>query len=406
MTYRLLPALALATLLGAAGPGLAQTPVTPQHQAVQALYPVMLQAVQNRDLTQTRTLCLQAISYEPRDPVHRYNLACIESLAGARNAAFAALNQATALGYADANSLRTDADLAAVRTDARFVAVLQAATRNAGGAATPVAAPAAVPVAAPAAVPVAATIRPIGGRPAASVAKPAAPAPAARPATGATAAVAPVAAKVSGGKPVGLFFMTRYWMSSGSLEKHVWYFAPDGQVYVDPPGFSAAELAAFRGQRGRYQVSGPSMAVKWASGSTSTSTVENPQGSSFTWDMGNFTAVRPFTSTQALIGSFEGGESLSSSLGSATTSRTLTLRPDGTFSREGVSSLKSTSEASTISTGGQSSSKGRWQLNGYFLTLTDAQGGVTRGLVFPYNINGTAARPDRLYFNGTMYKRQ
>lgn len=397
--HLLLPLGLLLALLFTDESARAQSAAETKHQAVVALYPVMLQAVQNRDLAQARVLCLQAIGYEPRDPVHRYNLACIESLAGAGNAAFAALGQATALGYADVSSLRTDADLAAVRTDARFAGVLQAAARNAGGVAP-----------APAA---AASIRPVGARPAAL--RPAAPAPrpAAKPgsapaprATPPGAAVAPVAAKMSGSKPVGLFFMTRYWISNGSLEKRTWYFAPDGQVYLDPLGFSAAELAAFRGERGRYQVNGSTMTVKWARGSASTSTVENPHAASFTWDMGNFTGVRPFASTQQLIGTFEGGESLSNSGGSAITSRTLTLRPDGTFSRGGVSSLSSTSDASTIRTGGQSQSSGRWQLNGYFLTLTDAQGGVTRGIAFPYNINGTAARPDRLYFNGTMYKRQ
>ncbi|RAK69709.1 TPR end-of-group domain-containing protein [Hymenobacter edaphi] len=388
--------LVLALLLGAGRTAPAQTTAQTQHQAVEALYPVMLQAVKDRNFAQARALCLQAIGYEPREAVHRYNLACIEALAGAPNAAFAALNQATALGYADVGSLRTDADLAAVRADSRFAAVLQAAARNASGTPAPPAA-------------AAATVRPVGARPNAAPAA-AKPAPAAasapRPAPAAGTTTPPVAAKVSGNKPVGLFFMTRYWISNGALEKHTWYFAPDGRVYVDPPGFSAAELAAHRGERGSYQVSGGTMTVKWAGGSTSTSTVENPQAASFTWDMGNFTGVRPFASSQALIGSYEGGESLSSGLGSAITSRTLTLRPDGTFSREGVSSFKSTSDASTIGTGAQSQGAGRWQLNGYFLTLTDGQGQVTRGIIFPFNISGTAARPDRLYFNGTMYKRQ
>lgn len=62
---------------------------------------------------------------------------------------------------------------------------------------------------------------------------------------------------VSGGRPQGLFFMTRYWVDTQSLEKAAYFFTPAGQVFVNPAGFSAAELGALpAGSRGTYCVAG------------------------------------------------------------------------------------------------------------------------------------------------------
>lgn len=389
----------LLLLLAGAGRGaLAQTPAgtsQAQHQAVVAMYPVMLQAVKDRNLAQARALCQQAISYEPRDPVHRYNLACIESLAGVPDAAIAALNQATALGYADASSLRTDADLAAVRTDARFASVLQAAARNAGGTVAP---------------PATATIRPVGPRPVAAqaAARPAAPTAAApRPAARPGAVAQPLAGKLTGNRPVGLFLMTRYWIATGSLEKGTYYFTPDGRVYVNPTGFSAAELAAQKpNSRGTFQVSGNTLTVSWASGQKSSSPMEDAKNNAFNWDMGIFVGAQPFRNTQQLLGTFEGGNSASTGSGYIAVAGTYTFRADGTYARSGVASSTSVSDGSVLKTGGQGQAAGRWQLNGFVLTLTDTQGGQISGVSFPFVTETSAAKPDRIYFNGTLYKRQ
>ncbi|KAA9339570.1 hypothetical protein F0P96_02860 [Hymenobacter busanensis] len=110
----------------------AQSPdAVAKHQAVIATYPNLMQALRSGDYRKARALCQQVIGYEPRDPMHRYNLACIESLAGNVTAGLAALQQANALGYADVNGLRTDPDLALLRADKRFDSVLQGTTRNA-----------------------------------------------------------------------------------------------------------------------------------------------------------------------------------------------------------------------------------------------------------------------------------
>jgi hypothetical protein len=58
----------------------------------------------------------------------------------------------------------------------------------------------------------------------------------------------PPAPRISGGGPVGLYFMTRFWSYTGTLEKAAWYFAPDGRVYQNlETGFSAGDLAAHQG---------------------------------------------------------------------------------------------------------------------------------------------------------------
>ncbi|MBF9140504.1 hypothetical protein [Hymenobacter properus] len=243
----------------------------------------------------------------------------------------------------------------------------------------------------------------------------ASPAPAARtaamaaprPAAAGPAPVQPVAGAVNGGRPVGLFFMTRYWIATRSLEKSTYYFAPNGQVYVDPKGFSAAELAALpASSRGSYSVVGNKLSVRWASGQTSSSEVE-PQATTFSWDMGIFLAGKPFQSPSQLAGSFEGGNSISTSSGSASAVSSLTFRPDGTYSGGGASSFGGRNEAGakTYSAGSTSSNSGRWSLSGWLLTLTDAQGRTTRGVAFPVERNDKTGQVTRFYFDNVAYKR-
>lgn len=243
-------------------------------------------------------------------------------------------------------------------------------------------------------------------RPAPAVRPQAAQAAAPRPAAG-PAPVQPVAGAVNGGRPVGLFFMTRYWIATHSLEKSTYYFAPNGQVYVDPKGFAAAELAALPASaRGSYNVTGKTLAVRWASGQTSSSEVE-PQANTFTWDMGIFLAGQPFKSPGQLTGSFEGGNSISTSSGSASAVSSLTFRPDGTYSGGGASSFGGRNEAGakTYSAGSTSSNSGRWSLSGWLLTLTDAQGRTTRGVAFPVERNDKTGQVTRFYFDNVAYKR-
>lgn len=59
-----------------------------------------------------------------------------------------------------------------------------------------------------------------------------------------------------------------------------------------------------------------------------------------------------------------------------------------------------------MSAGGRGGSTGTWKAAGYSLLLTDRSGKLVRGITFPYDDTATPVYPDRLFFNGTMYKRQ
>ena len=120
-----------------------------------------------------------------------------------------------------------------------------------------------------------------------------------------------VEAGLRDGKPVGLFFMTRFWSFTGTLEKAAWYFTPEGDVYRNlETGFSPQDLAAYEGQQGKYTVSGDTMTVTWSDGKTTESAIER-EGQGFMWDGGIFSPVKPIQDKAKIAGEYEGGESLS-----------------------------------------------------------------------------------------------
>ncbi|MHC4262507.1 MAG: TPR end-of-group domain-containing protein [Planctomycetota bacterium] len=60
----------------------------------------------------------------PDEPTVHYNLACSQALVGDLDRAFAALERSIQLGYDDLDFLRDDEDLAPLRQDPRFEALL------------------------------------------------------------------------------------------------------------------------------------------------------------------------------------------------------------------------------------------------------------------------------------------
>lgn len=66
----------------------------------------------------------------PDDPTAFYNLACSFSLLGDRDRAIDALAKSVEKGYADVDHLLQDPDLAAVREDPRFAAVVKGITQR------------------------------------------------------------------------------------------------------------------------------------------------------------------------------------------------------------------------------------------------------------------------------------
>ena len=61
----------------------------------------------------------------PRDPTVHYNLACSLALLARREAALDALERAAELGYRDTEHLLADEDLASLRAEVRFQALVE-----------------------------------------------------------------------------------------------------------------------------------------------------------------------------------------------------------------------------------------------------------------------------------------
>jgi Flp pilus assembly protein TadD len=74
----------------------------------------------------------QLVELLPEEPTVHYNLACSLALTGAREESLAALERSVDLGYDDAEVLSQDEDLASLRTEPRFLALVE---RLSGGSA-------------------------------------------------------------------------------------------------------------------------------------------------------------------------------------------------------------------------------------------------------------------------------
>jgi hypothetical protein len=363
---------------------------SPRQSAIAAMYPVMIKAVESGNFGQARNICDQAILWEPSNPVHHYNLACIEARAGGARLPFAlpALARAAELGFTEIGTLRNDPDLNAVRSDPRFAGIERIVARNSDL-----------------------------QRPSDAAASPPPPAgsgaaiPASQRGLENLALLAnvdpPAPARFDSGAPVGLYFMTRFWAYTGSLEKAVWYFAPDGTVYQHlETGFSPADLELHPGQRGRCIYEGDTCEVTWSDGKRSRGRIER-SASGFSWNAGSFTPVRPFDPARPLAGIYEGSETVSSRGSRAAVASTLELRPDGTYTWSGVSFLSATSDASRVIAGANGTdSQGRWHAGTLSIVLVDARGHVYRRIAFPLDDEKTPVNPDRIFFGGTLFQRR
>jgi len=369
-----------ALLFSAISPLPAQSDPESRRDAIDAIYPVMIAALEARNFGRARNICDQAIIWEPQNPVHHYNMACIEAQAGGTRLPYAmgALELAVALGFNDAAHLKNDPDLEPLHSDPKFAELVRKTALNetAIDALTDIRIPDTPPKTKPV-VEALATAEP----------------------------EQPAASAFKDGVPVGLYFMTRFQAVTRTSEKSAWYFTPDGAVFEDVThGFSKADLAAHAGSKGRAGATGNKLEIIWSDGRKTVAEIER-DGSGFTWDMGIFTPVRAFDDASAIVGSYEGGESLAGSSTASAISKRLELRTDGTFAWDGVAFVGAGSEADALSIG-TSASKGRWQLSGYTLVLTDDRGIAWRRIAFPYDDEKTPVKPDQLFFGGLMYRKR
>lgn len=355
----------------------AQNDAASRRAAIEGMYPVMMSELEAKNFGRARNICEQAILWEPQNPVHHYNLACIEAQAGGSRLpqAWGALELALALGFDDANHLKSDPDLVPLHSDPRFADMVRKATLNAS---------------ADSAI--------------AALALPATPARPPSPPDPAVETEPSTASTFQNDVPVGLYFMTRYRSASQAVERSVWYFAPDGTVCANlENGFSKADLTAHHGPRGKAHRIGPAFEIQWSDGKTSKAELER-DGTGFTWDMGIFVPIVAFENDGALAGIYECVESLNP--GSAPVSLRLTLRANGTFSWDGATFSAGKDGALTLKSGHDRTTTGKWELKGFSLTLTNVDGARLRRLVFPNDDDKTVIKPDRMFFGGLMYKRR
>jgi Flp pilus assembly protein TadD len=81
-------------------------------------------------LDQALVIHEKAASFPEQKAIASYNMACVHALKGRADQAFAALDQAIAAGFAGAEHMEKDADLASLKGDPRFATALQAARAN------------------------------------------------------------------------------------------------------------------------------------------------------------------------------------------------------------------------------------------------------------------------------------
>src|SRR5688572_28933831 len=105
----------------------AQDDPVSRRAAIDAMYPVMMGALEAKNYGRARNICDQAIIWEPQNPIHHYNLACIEARAGGARIihALSALELSEALGFDDVSHMHNDADLVSLRDETRFQAVVK-----------------------------------------------------------------------------------------------------------------------------------------------------------------------------------------------------------------------------------------------------------------------------------------
>jgi len=119
--------LVLVSGVAAIAPARAQNDAASRREAIDLMYPVMISALETKNFSRARKICDQVILWEPQNPVHHYNLACIEAQAGGPRLPYAlgALDLSIALGFDDVDHLKTDPDLAPLHGDPKFADLIR-----------------------------------------------------------------------------------------------------------------------------------------------------------------------------------------------------------------------------------------------------------------------------------------
>lgn len=238
------------------------------------------------------------------------------------------------------------------------------------------------------------TLAPELVRPDAESVPAAAPATAARPA-GAKTGIEGAYLRVES------FFMG----NSLTLSNQAWFFTKDGKFSRAPAGgFSFKDFAPTRKTDGTYWVSGGKLTLAYADGAKPLVYDFENKGDELKWGGLGATRVEGFKKGWRIAAVYEGGASIGG--GAMMSSSTLVFMRDGTYAHEGVANFSNTNPQSTVSGGAQSEAAGTYEFDGFTLTLTPKGEVAQRYTVLAFGAKDAAGRPEYIYRDGTMMKRQ
>lgn len=138
--------------------------------------------------------------------------------------------------------------------------------------------------------------------------------------------------------PVGLYYMTRYWAVTGNMEQSVWYFGLDGRFCEGLQyGFTPTEIAAHKGDKGTFRMMGNTLELRYEGGQKPLSlSVEVYKDGGFSYNMGIYSPVRPFTNAGQLVGTYSGRRFIGSGGDRLINSQGVRLLANGTFTTQGI----------------------------------------------------------------------
>ncbi len=333
----------------------AQAATSSRQAAIDEVYAAMFAALEAGVFARARNLCDQVIIWEPTNPVHHYNLACIEARAGAARLEFAvaALTRAVELGFTDATHTRGDPDLASLHREQRFSALLPRMD-------------------------------------AARAIQPSSPSPDSTPILTTTVAL-----------PRGLFLATPAGAPGGALapERSVWFFGGDGTVVLDPiHGLAASGAnASDAARRAVATLQSDVMTLVWSDGARLNAKL-TPGTTGFTWQGWQFQPIAPAPSPAQLAGRYRRGAAFSLRSNAPEAPAELMLASDG--------------RATWLAADGRTAS-GRWQLTSHTLELALTSPSAPspalpagRFLCFTFRPDVPPDAPPQLYLGGFVYERE
>ncbi len=201
---------------------------------------------------------------------------------------------------------------------------------------------------------------------------------------------------------------TYFFGTSLSIKNEGWFFTPNGRVSksptggFDPKAFATTEQA--QGSDGIYWIADGKLTIAWAKGSKPTVYSFERKGAELVISGIGATPVQGMKKGWRADVAYEGGASIGG--GALASSTTIIFRKDGTYSRDSIGSISSAGTRVEVSAYSQASEAGKYEFDGYTLTLTQKDGVVSKYTVFAFSDRDQQGAPEYLWRDGGMMRRQ